>query len=195
MIIYKITNLINDKVYVGQTMQKLSTRISRHLNGRGSRILKAAVEKYGKDNFKIEVIATASSIERLNALENQLIKACNSISPNGYNIRSGGGAGHTCNAELKTLISKSTKVAMACPILRKKLSDAKIGKSFTNAGSFKQGQQIRNTPIHCIETGEVFTNQLATAAKLGVSRAAISAHITGRNKTVKNLTFKLVKVV
>lgn len=192
MIIYKITNLINDKVYIGQTINKLNRRLEKHFSGRGSVILKAAVEKYGKDNFKIEVISTATSAEQLNKLEIMFIKQLNTMSPHGYNIRSGGGAGHTCSEELKLKISEKTKIAMQCPLMKEKISAAKKGISFINSGTFKQGQQTRNMSIYCEQTGVIYKNQLDAAICLEVSKSAMSAHIKGRLCHVKNLTFKKV---
>ncbi len=58
--IYKITNIITDRVYIGQTTQKyLSTRWLAHLHEarRGTdRKLYKSIRKHGADNFKIEII-------------------------------------------------------------------------------------------------------------------------------------------
>ncbi len=55
-VIYKITNLTNGKIYVGQTRQKLSRRISGHVHSKKKFGIDAAIRKYGIDNFKVEVI-------------------------------------------------------------------------------------------------------------------------------------------
>ena len=73
MHIYKITNQINNKVYVGQTIQKNPTmRWYAHLadarNGKKS-YLYDSIRKYGKENFSWEIIQEANSIEELNVLE------------------------------------------------------------------------------------------------------------------------------
>ena len=63
MIIYKITNKINNKVYIGLTTQTVETRWKQHIQTAFSEnhpdsqtIFKKAIRKYGPDNFKIEVI-------------------------------------------------------------------------------------------------------------------------------------------
>lgn len=73
MIIYKITNLINNKVYIGQTINSLEQRLSRHkqdaLSGRLDTHFARAIRKYGIDNFIAEVIDTAQSQEELTQKE------------------------------------------------------------------------------------------------------------------------------
>lgn len=54
-IIYKITNLINGKIYVGRTTQDIQVRFKQHCCDR-LRVLPKAIKKHGKENFKIEQI-------------------------------------------------------------------------------------------------------------------------------------------
>lgn len=89
MIIYKITNNINSKVYIGQTTGPLKRRFQDHCIPNKS-LISQAIRKYGKDNFSVEVIYTATTNEELNIKEEELIKLFNCISPNGYNLREGG---------------------------------------------------------------------------------------------------------
>ena len=91
MIIYKITNKINGKVYIGQTTGSIETRWKAHCKGnsRCSAIL-LAIRKYGKENFKIEEIGGANNLSELNYQEWLLIHKNNSLAPNGYNLREGG---------------------------------------------------------------------------------------------------------
>jgi group I intron endonuclease len=73
MYIYKITNLTNGKIYIGQTVQKNpKVRWYSHLADarEGSKnYLHNAIRKYGADNFTWEVIDTAESIDNLNTKE------------------------------------------------------------------------------------------------------------------------------
>lgn len=72
MIIYLITNKINDKRYVGLTTQTMEERWKQHkydaLHGNNYPIHKA-MRKYGIENFRIEIIDTATSIEELKRKE------------------------------------------------------------------------------------------------------------------------------
>lgn len=90
--IYKITNKINGKTYVGQTKNPLKTRLYSHLKKvrEDSKLpIHCAIRKYGKENFLIETIESCK-INELNAKEIFWIKELNSLCQNGYNIRNGG---------------------------------------------------------------------------------------------------------
>lgn len=86
--IYKITNLINGKVYVGQTVQKLCRRFNQHIHGI-TKGVDQAIQKYGAENFKIESLEECPC-EMLNECEMFWIKELDCIAPNGYNLTSGG---------------------------------------------------------------------------------------------------------
>jgi len=82
--IYIVTNLVNNKQYVGQTI------IGNNKYGHGT-LLQNAYKKYGKSNFTYEIISSKiNSKNLLNYLEKFWIKQCNSIRPFGYNIEIGG---------------------------------------------------------------------------------------------------------
>lgn len=109
MIIYKITNTINNKVYIGQTRQKLSKRWGQHNEAKKSSFLNQAIQKYGKDKFTIEEIDRASNIDELNEKEMYWIKFYNSSNKDfGYNL-SPGGLSYIMTEEQKLKISKSKK--------------------------------------------------------------------------------------
>lgn len=87
--IYKITNNINGKIYIGQS-NNIQRRFSEHQNrGATSRIpVDIAIQRYGKENFNFEIIEECS-IEQLNQKETYWITYFNSIE-NGYNCSVGG---------------------------------------------------------------------------------------------------------
>lgn len=92
MIIYKVTNKVNGKVYIGQTIRNLEIRKWEHLQCAKDGVkthLYYAIRKYGEDNFTFEIIAEASSKQELNELERYYIKKYDSIN-NGYNMVDGG---------------------------------------------------------------------------------------------------------
>jgi len=90
MIIYKISNNFNKKIYIGQTTAPLWRRWSAHCCDTNNSLIHKAIKKYGKENFKIEEIAGANNESELNYLEKHYIYINNSVSPNGYNLASGG---------------------------------------------------------------------------------------------------------
>lgn len=93
--IYKITNLINNKVYIGQSSDP-NRRFLEHSINYGSKggkdnkksLINFAIRKYGKENFILEILE--SNIENYNEREQYWISFFNSKTPNGYNISSGG---------------------------------------------------------------------------------------------------------
>lgn len=93
--IYKITNLLNGKIYIGQSVD-IWKRISEHkwraLN-KGDNSYNCAIHrafrKYGIENFKFEIIEETDE-KSLDEKEIFYIKFFNSLCPNGYNIKKGG---------------------------------------------------------------------------------------------------------
>lgn len=92
MLIYKITNMVNGKLYVGQTTRTLDERKWQHINNakKGTKThLYNAMRKYGIDNFVFEKICDVDNIEDLNILERYYIAKYDCIN-SGYNMVDGG---------------------------------------------------------------------------------------------------------
>lgn len=88
MIIYKITNLVNGKVYVGQTRRTLEKRKQQHLKAAKSGVnthIYNAIRKHGEDNFKFEKICDVENEADLNVLEQYYISLYDSVK-RGYNM-------------------------------------------------------------------------------------------------------------
>ena len=104
MIVYKITNLIDGKIYVGQTRRTLEERFNQH--SRADTILGRAIRKYGKKNFKREILETCKTPEELNEREKFWIKFYDCMTPKGYN-RTDGGENAMLSEEVRQQISES----------------------------------------------------------------------------------------
>ena len=92
MYVYTITNKIDQKMYVGITVQNPPIlRYRRHWReaSKADTKLYTAMNKYGKDAFSFDIIDTASDIATLKALECYHIKKLNTLEE-GYNLTSGG---------------------------------------------------------------------------------------------------------
>ena len=89
MIIYKIQNKINGKIYIGQTKYSVGKRIVNHFKQRYP--IGAALRKYGLQSFEVTIIDSAESLEIINEKEKYWIKNLGSKQPKGYNIADGGG--------------------------------------------------------------------------------------------------------
>lgn len=108
--IYKYTNSVNGKVYIGQTSRTLEERAQR--NGRNyieSKRFYNAIKKYGWDAFIPSIIDTAETVEEANLKESHYISLYKSTDPKfGYNICSGGDCGVTSD-DTKRIISEKAK--------------------------------------------------------------------------------------
>jgi group I intron endonuclease len=88
--LYKITNTINDMVYIGVTKNP-RTRMNAHACSKTptKSIIKNAIQKYGRDNFTLQVLVMGTQAYCYE-LESKAIVAYNTLKPNGYNICTGG---------------------------------------------------------------------------------------------------------
>jgi len=123
--IYITTNLINGKKYIGQRMY---CRDWRYYLGSG-KYFKLSIKKYGRENFKREIIEIAYSKEELNKLEKKHIKKHNAVeSKKYYNILEGGNGSPTAGThysdELKKKLSLANIGYKASDETRKKISFA-----------------------------------------------------------------------
>lgn len=103
--IYKITNKINGKIYVGQTTKSLNERFQKHCWGTTQNdkyhlnmAIKKAIKKYGKENFAIELIEEVEP-DKLDEREVYWISFYNSYN-DGYNCTKGGQNGATRSCSL-----------------------------------------------------------------------------------------------
>lgn len=91
--IYKVTNILDKKVYIGQTILSLETRWKTHCHSSSCPSLRKAIDDFGEDSFCIEQIDSASTIEGLNTKEKFWIEEYVSYDSRfGYNLTDGGRA-------------------------------------------------------------------------------------------------------
>lgn len=111
-IVYCVTNLVNRKIYIGQTTRTLEQRWAGHIHSHGRngcRLLNAAILKYGKDAFEKRVIGFANSQPELDALEVSLIATHQANNREiGYNIACGGSGGKQAPETVALRVSKTS---------------------------------------------------------------------------------------
>lgn len=123
-IIYKLTSPSN-KTYIGQTIQSFHRREQRHANDakfyklRGEKsgycvALCNAINKYGMENFQTEILMECDD-SMLDAYEREMIKKYDSLSPNGYNLTTGG-TNSEFSEETRLKMSKSISNAITFSI-------------------------------------------------------------------------------
>ncbi len=90
MQIYKITNKINGKFYIGQTVDAKKRWVA-HSNRKVKTAISAAIQKYGSNNFEFEIIQECP-LEEANFWESHFIALYKSCGSGGYNLTTGGSA-------------------------------------------------------------------------------------------------------
>lgn len=111
MIIYKCTNKKTGKVYIGQTIKSLESRIVEHIKiskTKAKSKFHKALLSYGVENFDWSILASANSKEELNTLEIRYINEYDSINF-GYNMIEGGTGGYNEFAILKNKLKRGKK--------------------------------------------------------------------------------------
>ena len=103
--VYKITNLINHKLYIGITKRNPKIRFNEHFSNKNELLYKAK-EKYGKENFSLEIIEKNIPEDNIDEKERYYIKLYNSLTPNGYNLSIGGISNKSISDEGKTKIKR-----------------------------------------------------------------------------------------
>ena len=153
--IYKITNQISKKCYIGETKKSNPyLRWNEHKRkidqGIGCPALQDAVKKYGIENFTFEVLIICFDEDRYR-FEIEYIKKYNSIAPNGYNLTKGGEGGgfygkkhsqetieriritskqkYIDNPELKQQMSERQKIIMSSEENRNKVKNGLVNSN------------------------------------------------------------------
>jgi len=173
MWIYKITNIQNNKVYIGQTIRPVEQRLHRHINDALNNILDThfarAIRKYGKESFIIETIDTAKSQHELNKKEQYWIRFYDSVNQ-GYNETD---AISKCGGN-----TYQSKTEEEMSIIKEKIRKTKLGAKNPMA------RKVKRTNI---KTGEVdiFNTVIACAKACGIKngKTSISTRLNGQVKS------------
>lgn len=150
MHLYRITNKIDGKKYIGiTTRQDPRRRWSEHKctaqRGRGRTVvLMNAIRKHGVDNFEFEVIETFEniSLEELLEKESAMIIKENTICPNGYNLKLEGTLRHYSD-ELGKKLSKSSQGIITEPNKTSKFIGVSKQKTGYNCDIRYRGQRLQ----------------------------------------------------
>ena len=122
--IYKITNKLNGKVYIGQSID-IDTRWRQHINTKDDTLIHKSIQKYGAENFRFEILLECP-VEMLNDWERDMIALYDCISPNGYNLTEGGG-GCKCSEETRLKMSEAKKGIHFSEEHKRKIGNARKG--------------------------------------------------------------------
>jgi group I intron endonuclease len=171
MIVYKATNMVNDKVYIGKTVHSLERRKSQHLHElkkNNNQYFKRALRKYGKENFEWEVLTETDDEKKLNVLEKFYIAAYKKMT-DVYNLTNGGEgvSGYIPTEEIRKKISESLKGKYPISIENKiKLSKLNSGSNHPQYGKHRSEETKK-------KLSEAYKKQLKTQGHpaLGIHRS------------------------
>jgi len=147
MVVYKITNLVNGKVYVGQTTKGAEYRFRQHISdskrtkGYGCTLLQRAMRRHGVDNFRMEVLGAYSSMDDLCKAECTWIEVLRARDrDHGYNITLGGDTtkGRVVSAETRKKMSDAFRGRVFSDETRRRMSESAKGRSISKESVAKR---------------------------------------------------------
>lgn len=148
------------KSYIGQTTRPIEKRIEEHRTGKSSDCMAIynAIQKYGWDNLEKEWYECPD--EDLNKHEELMIEVLETLSPDGYNLKEGGGNGK---------LSEETKQKLRKPKSdehKQKYSEAKLGEKNPNFGKTGEKHQ-RSKRVYQYDLNGTFINSYGSTAEAG----------------------------
>lgn len=187
--VYMHTNLINNKKYIGITRQKPERRFRTNGYGyKGCSHFYSAIQKYGWDNFKHEVLFCNLTQKEAEMFEVELIKYYKSNNKKyGYNIQNGGQTQYTISDIGRENLRKSH--------LGKKVSEQtkqKIRLSMLNRYGENNPMYGKGKKVICLETGEIFNSVRLAGDKFNIDTSSIIKVCRNKRKTVNKLTFRYI---
>ena len=190
MRIYKTINLLNNKIYIGQTNGKRKSYIG------GGFKLKASIKKYGYKNFKCEILESNLTIEEADIKEKYYINLYDSTNSNiGYNIIKGGRGYRVYSEFRKEQDSILRKGLKKTTITRERMSISKIGTKQSKETIKKRAAKL-NKKVQLIDNNGcvemIFNSILECSRYLKCNPCTISRVISGKYKSVRNKTIKIV---
>jgi len=206
MIVYKITNLLNGKRYIGQTVNSIEKRFKDHSNLNNKCHIGRAIRKYGKENFKIEIVCRADTLKELNEREESLIRLYKTLRPNGYNIALGGSnkgrvispmKGRKHSEETKKLMSKRAMGKKHSEQTKLRLSKVKKGIKLSSEHIEKlrivrTGKHNAGNKIIDLNTGKIFKSVTIAAKELGTARRNLVRWLnTNIKQSITNANIKI----
>jgi len=171
--IYKATNIINGKIYIGFTKNFIQRKYAHHsLSKNAKSIFHKAIKKYGKNNFIWEIIYQSKDEEHTKSvMEQYFIDEHTSMIPYGYNTCKGGGGGILHEKTLYRMIHdnpmkrlrvnsssfKKGHIPIVYADTNEKKRLTKLGKNNPNYGKKGCWNHINDTKLTCVYCGTYTT--------------------------------------
>jgi group I intron endonuclease len=181
-VIYKVTNLINGKVYIGQTTKGLEHRKKQHIRlaKNGSEIkFHLALNKYGTESFSWEILCVCYDLKQLNIMEEFYIWKTNSVNKLlGYNIKLGGNNSNLSEDTKKKIGEKARG--------RKHSEESKIKMSLSRSGEnhFRFGKNLTEEHKEKLRQSKIGTKH-SEESKAKMSLAKMGAKNVNYGKKIQ----------
>ncbi len=140
--VYKIINKINKKAYIGITKRDPKIRMQEHFSNKNE-LLGKAKEKYGRENFILEILENNISENQIDDKERYYIKLYDTLAPKGYNLSQGGISNKTISLEGKKKL-KECNLGIKNPKCHKYIlmMDEKNEKIIQKFGSIREAARF-----------------------------------------------------
>jgi group I intron endonuclease len=175
--IYLIENIINNKKYIGQTKDSVEIRFQEHCWRCSAKTMEISKDilAYGKENFKISLLVICEYKEEANRYECECSKIYNTIYPNGYNHRAGGGK--TSNTSNK---------------FKEKISNANTGRKNTSEANKRLSESHKGIP--CSERSKQITSERCKGKSVSDLCIENSIKAVAKNYKVKDPLGNVISV-
>lgn len=179
--VYLVTNKINGKVYVGQTVQTMAKRWNGQVSGGAGSILKNAIKKYGKEEFCTETLVYADNQQQLDKDEDFYILLSGALNRKvGYNLKRGGANGRM-SEESKAKLSRALLGLPKSESHKQKLRLIKLGNQNwlgkTHTAETKAKQRAARLGKHCPHKGHSQTEETRQKLRDARTRHDISTDL------------------
>lgn len=194
-IVYCHTNKINEKKYIGITGQNPKRRWQGGKGYKTQPHFWNAIQKYGWNNFKHEILFDDLTKEEAEAKEIELIAEWKTNQPEyGYNSTTGGEGvhGYVITNEYLQKLRDSVKRGVEHPMYGKHHSEEtrkKISIALKNGAAFNTGKPMpeetkrkKSRPVVCLDTGIVYFGVREAERQTGINHSYICACLSGKQK-------------
>ena len=216
--IYKITNTITNKIYIGQSNNPMERWRQHKLRAnagadKGKSAIHDAMRAYGNENFTFEIIGW---FEDYNEKERYYIQYYNTLLPNGYNIEPGGeepphkyGEEHHNSVYSQELVDKIIDDLLSKKYTQKEIEQkygvnqaliTSINRGITHRRKGLEYPIIKTSKYHCNDNDfdaivYLLKNSTCTCAEIaqyfGFNTSAIKAINSGRNHYDENISYPI----
>ena len=176
--VYMHTNLINDKKYIGITQQVPEMRWKNGKGYKSTSHFRKAIDKYGWDNFKHEILYTGLTAEEASLKEQELIKQYDTTNRlHGYNNSTGG--------EVSFTFTHSAEA-------RRKMSETHKNMP-VNQYAIERMKQVNSKKVRCIETNEIFNSASEAKRIKQIKGNHITECCNGNRKTCGGFHWEFIE--